>query len=73
MRKLVLQMQVSVDGFVAGPNGELDWVFRSIDEATTDWIVQRLWRAGVHIMGRQTSGYGVVLADLNRALCRSDE
>jgi dihydrofolate reductase len=54
MKKLVLQMQISVDGFVAGPNGELDWVFITIDEATTDWIVERLWQAEVHIMGRRT-------------------
>lgn len=26
MRKLVLQMQISVDGYVAGPNGEMDWM-----------------------------------------------
>ncbi len=26
MRKVKLQMQLSVDGFVAGPNGELDWM-----------------------------------------------
>jgi hypothetical protein len=26
MRKLKLQMQISVDGFVAGPNGEMDWM-----------------------------------------------
>ncbi|QIP15317.1 dihydrofolate reductase family protein [Spirosoma aureum] len=26
MRKLKLQMQLSVDGYVAGPNGELDWM-----------------------------------------------
>ncbi|MFD0793230.1 dihydrofolate reductase family protein [Mucilaginibacter litoreus] len=26
MRKLKLQMQLSVDGFVAGPNGEMDWI-----------------------------------------------
>ena len=25
MRKIVLMMSVSVDGFIAGPNGELDW------------------------------------------------
>jgi hypothetical protein len=28
MRKLRLQMQISVDGFVAGPNGEEDWMVR---------------------------------------------
>jgi dihydrofolate reductase len=27
MRKLKLQMQITIDGFVAGPNGENDWVF----------------------------------------------
>jgi dihydrofolate reductase len=27
MRKLKLQMQITVDGFVGGPNGENDWVF----------------------------------------------
>ena len=27
MRKLKLQIQITVDGFVAGPNGENDWVF----------------------------------------------
>ncbi|MGA7720002.1 MAG: hypothetical protein WCA84_02375 [Ignavibacteriaceae bacterium] len=26
MRKLKLQAQMTVDGFVAGPNGELDWM-----------------------------------------------
>lgn len=32
MRKLKLQVQISVDGFVAGPNGEEDWVTRGSDE-----------------------------------------
>lgn len=54
MRKLVLQMQITVDGFVGGPNGELDWVFKTLDDDATAWIVDRLWQAGVHIMGRRT-------------------
>jgi dihydrofolate reductase len=54
MRKLVLQMQVTLDGFVSGPEGELDWVFKTLDEASTSWIVDRLWQAGVHVMGRRT-------------------
>lgn len=29
MRKLKLQMRISVDGFVAGPNGEEDWDIKS--------------------------------------------
>src|SRR3990170_4044670 len=26
MRKLKLQVQMSVDGYIAGPNGEMDWM-----------------------------------------------
>lgn len=26
MRKLKLQVQITVDGFIAGPNGEMDWM-----------------------------------------------
>lgn len=29
MRKLKLQMRISVDGYVAGPNGEEDWVVKA--------------------------------------------
>jgi dihydrofolate reductase len=32
MRKLKLQMQITVDGYVAGPNGELDWRTWNWDE-----------------------------------------
>jgi hypothetical protein len=38
MRQLVLQMQITVDGFVAGPNGEADWVFKTLDEAADKWL-----------------------------------
>mgnify|MGYP001074091731 CR=1 FL=1 len=54
MRKLILKMHMSVDGFVGGPNGEVEWVFKSLDPAPTDWIVQSIGQAGVHIMGRKT-------------------
>jgi dihydrofolate reductase len=29
MRKVILAMQISLDGFVGGPNGEMDWVTMS--------------------------------------------
>ena len=54
MRKLILKMSISVDGFVGGPNGEIDWLFRNMDESVTDWIVETLCQAGVHIMGSRT-------------------
>jgi len=54
MRKLVLKMSISVDGFVAGPTGEIDWLLRTMDKSMVDWIENTLWQAGVHIMGRKT-------------------
>ena len=54
MRKLVLQMRISVDGFMAGPKGEIDWMLRTMDESAIDWIEPTLWQAGVHVMGSRT-------------------
>jgi len=32
MRKLILQVQITDDGYIAGPNGEMDWmIFRGLD------------------------------------------
>lgn len=33
MRKLKLQVQITIDGYVAGPNGALDWMVWDWDEA----------------------------------------
>src|SRR5215218_9661598 len=38
MRKLKLQMQLSLDGFVAGPNGEMDWMVWDWDEKLKDYV-----------------------------------
>jgi dihydrofolate reductase len=54
MRKLTLKMSMSVDGFVGGPNGEVDWIFNSTDEAVIAWLVETLWETGVHVMGSRT-------------------
>jgi hypothetical protein len=32
MRKLILKMSIPVDGFVGRPNGQIDWLFASMDE-----------------------------------------
>jgi dihydrofolate reductase len=54
-RKLVLKMSVSLDGFVAGPNGEVDWIFRSSGgDDSTAWVLATLRGAGVHIMGSRS-------------------
>jgi dihydrofolate reductase len=52
MRSVVLMMSVSVDGFVAGPNGHAG-AFPEPDELK-DWKLDRAGRAGTHIMGRTT-------------------
>ena len=54
-RKLVLKMSVSLDGFVAGPNGEVDWILRtSGGDDSTAWVLDTLRGAGVHIMGSRS-------------------
>ena len=38
MRKVKLQMQLSIDGFVAGPNGEMDWMVWNWDAALMQYV-----------------------------------
>jgi len=38
MRKLKLQVQMSVDGFVARPKGELDWMTWDLDDKLIKYI-----------------------------------
>jgi dihydrofolate reductase len=54
MRKLILKMSVSLDGFVGGAKNEADWIFVSMDEGAVDWTMKSIWQAGVHIMGSRT-------------------
>jgi dihydrofolate reductase len=54
MRKLLVKMSVSVDLFVGGPNGEIDWLFPTTDAGATDWTMSVIWKAGLHIMGSRT-------------------
>ena len=54
MRRLVLKMHLSVDGFACGPGGEVDWIFPTLDEEASSWVVDTLWRAGAHLMGSRT-------------------
>jgi dihydrofolate reductase len=47
-------MSISVDGFVAGSNGENDWIFKTGDEAAKAWKVGLTREAGLIIMGRKS-------------------
>jgi len=53
-RKFVLKMSVSLDGFVAGPNDEVDWIFRTLGDDSMEWVANTHREAGAHAMGTRT-------------------
>ncbi|HWI95042.1 MAG TPA: dihydrofolate reductase family protein [Solirubrobacterales bacterium] len=54
MRKLILHMGISIDGFVATADGAHDWGYAGEGEAAKRWKLDSLWNAGAHLMGRVT-------------------
>ncbi|MEO7265598.1 MAG: dihydrofolate reductase family protein [Ferruginibacter sp.] len=52
MRKLISFMHISLDGFVAGLNGELDWV--NINEEIFDYVGKRICEGDTALYGRVT-------------------
>jgi dihydrofolate reductase len=54
MRRVVLQMGVTLDGYVAGPGGEGDWGLPDERPDVRAWKVASLHQVGTHIMGRVT-------------------
>lgn len=58
MRKLKLQMQITVDGFVAGPEGQLDWMTLDEDEKIFVLINQLTDTSDTILLGRKmTPGF----------------
>jgi len=54
MRKLMMKMSISIDGFVSDRNGKNDWIFKSSDEESRAWVLQSTREAGLIIMGRKS-------------------
>lgn len=52
MRKLVIFNHLSLDGFVAGTKGEMDWIH--VDEEIFDYAGQRTTAADLALYGRKT-------------------
>jgi len=52
MRDVVLTMQVSLDGYVADPDGGLEWAFANIDDEVTAFLAERLAEMDTMLMGR---------------------
>lgn len=45
-------MHISLDGFVAGPNGEMDWI--KVDQEIFDYVGQRISQGDTALYGRVT-------------------
>jgi dihydrofolate reductase len=54
MRQLILKMSITLDGYVAGPDGENDWVFRTGHPEAKAWVGETIAAAGAHLVGRRT-------------------
>jgi len=69
MANLVLFMHTSLDGFVAGPSGEMDWII--VDEEIFDYVGDRVDEADTALYGRVTfemmEAYWPTAADLPNA------
>src|SRR4030095_8239145 len=52
MRKLIFFMHTSLDGFVAGLNGEMDWI--KFDDALFDFVATMTDKADTALYGRVT-------------------
>jgi len=52
MKKIISFMHISLDGFVAGPNGEMDWI--KVDEEIFDYGHKRISEGDTALYGRVT-------------------
>jgi dihydrofolate reductase len=59
MRKIILQLAVSLDGLIEGPNGEYDWCFTDQDYGMNDFYK----RIDTIFMGRKTYEMSLAIND----------
>jgi dihydrofolate reductase len=52
MRKIISFMHISLDGFVAGLNGEMDWI--KVDEEIFEFVGKRISESDTALYGRVT-------------------
>ena len=52
MRKIISFMHISLDGFVAGPNGEMNWI--KVDQEIFDYVGKRISEGDTALYGRVT-------------------
>ena len=54
MRKVIVSINITLDGFIAGPNRELDWHFKSWNEEMARSTPEQLSRADTILLGGVT-------------------
>jgi dihydrofolate reductase len=54
MRKIIVTMWVTLDGFIAGPSGEMDWVGQLYDDAMAVYESALVNSADTLLLGRVT-------------------
>src|SRR5690349_17385679 len=54
MRKIIVTMWITLDGFIAGPNGEMDWIGEIYDEAMGNYEYDLVSSADTLLLGRKT-------------------
>lgn len=54
MRKIILNLAVTLDGFIEGPNGEIDWINVESDQGTYDFFDRFLPEIDTIFYGRVT-------------------
>jgi dihydrofolate reductase len=58
LRKLKLQVQISIDGYIAGPNGEMDWMVWNWDDNLKNYVFEITESVDTIILGRKmTDGF----------------
>lgn len=53
MKKLKLQVQMTVDGYIAGPNGEMDWITFNWDDALKEYVTELTESMDQIVLGRK--------------------
>jgi dihydrofolate reductase len=53
MRKLKLQVQMTVDGYIAGPNGEMDWMVLDWDDELKNYVQEITDPVDCIVLGRK--------------------
>lgn len=53
MRKLKLQVQMSIDGYIAGPNSEMDWLTFNWDDELKEYVTVLTESMNCIVLGRK--------------------